>query len=369
MVQKWMKWVPALVVPVLVASAAVAVPLAANAAVSLPDKTPAEVLAMAAQARVNAFSGTVEQTSDLGLPQLPSTGGGSNSAASSAIDLLSGTHTARVYVDGRTNLRVQVLDKLAERDVIRHGTDLWAYDSKGKKVVHSVLPNSSSRPPASSAGDVLTPDELAKKFLASIDSSTKVAVASDLRVAARTAYDLVLTPKASESLLGSVSVAVDSKTGLPLRVQLTARGSDNAVFSVAFSSISFTKPDARLFAFTPPVGSSVTEKALPTKHLGSVKRHSDLAKPGEIPNQAAPNQAVPKRKVIGSGWDAVLALPAGTKTSSLTSSPLYNKLTSSVSGGRVFHTALVNVLVTNDGRIFAGSVPIDRLTSVASSSR
>lgn len=364
MVQKWMKWMPAVVVPVLVASAAVAVPFAANAAVSLPDKTPTEVLAMVEHSKVSALSGTIEQNSDLGLPQLPSTGAGSDSTASSALDLLTGSHKARVYIDGPANVRMQVLDKLAERDLIRHGSDLWSYDSNGKKVVHSVLPNASSPTSSPTAGALLTPNELAKKFLTSIDSSTKVSVASDTRVAGRTAYDLVLKPKSSGSLLGSVSVAVDSKSGLPLRVQLTARGASDPAFSVAFSSISFGKPDSKLFSFTPPAGSTVTEKALPTKDLGSVKKRPDLAKPG-----VTPNQTVPKPTVIGSGWDSILSVPASAKASSLTSSPLFSKLTTSVSGGRVFHTALVNVFVANDGRVFAGSVSIDRLTSVASSSR
>ncbi len=42
----------------------------ANAAVDLPDLTPEELLEFAAASDVDALSGTIEQTSELGLPDL-----------------------------------------------------------------------------------------------------------------------------------------------------------------------------------------------------------------------------------------------------------------------------------------------------------
>ena len=40
---------------------------------------------------------------------------------------------------------------------------------------------------------------------------------------------------------------------------------------------------------------------------------------------------------------------------------MFAQATTAVPGGRLLHTALVNVLVTSDGRVFAGSVPLERL--------
>ncbi|MBC7441157.1 LolA family protein [Lacisediminihabitans sp. H27-G8] len=345
MSRTWLKWMPAVAVPVLIASAAVAVPLSANAAVNLPTKTPAQVLALAAGEKVTSLSGTISQTSSLGLPQLPTTG--ADASAGSALELLTGSHTARVFIDGSTKQRVQVLDSMAERDLVRSGSDVWLYDSKKRTAVHSTL----TAPAAKSTTQdyVATPDQLAAKLLASVDSSTSVSLGSDLRVAGRTAYDLVLTPKASGTLVGSVSIAVDSETGLPLSVDVFARSQKTPAFSVGFSTLDLSAPAASLFAFTPPAGAKVTEKAPKAETARPSTPTSDAAKP----------------TVTGTGWDSIVALPAGKDTASATSSPLFGKLTTAVAGGHLFHTSLVNVLLTDDGRVFAGSVPVAKLQAAA----
>ena len=346
MKRTWLKWMPAIAVPVLIASAAVAVPFSANAAVSLPSKTPAMVLALAAGEKVTALSATVKQTSSLGLPEVPTTG--TDAAAGSAIELLTGSHTARIFVDGSSKQRVQMLDSMAERDLVRNGSDLWLYDSKKKTAVHSTL---SARKAMSlqTEGSIPTPDQLAAKLLASVDSTTTISLGSNLRVADRTAYNLVLTPKAGDTLVGSVSIAVDSKTGLPLSVDVFARSQKSPAFHVGFSKLDLGAPDASLFSFAPPAGATVTEKA----------PKADAMRPTVPPTDAA------KPTLSGTGWDAIVAIPAGKSTSSVTSSPLFGKLTTNVTGGRLFRTSLVNVLMTDDGRIFAGSVPLAKLQAAA----
>jgi hypothetical protein len=44
---------------------------------------------------------------------------------------------------------------------------------------------------------------------------------------------------------------------------------------------------------------------------------------------------------------------------------LYSQATTAVSGGRVLSTSLVSVLLTDDGRVFAGAVPASALQSAA----
>jgi outer membrane lipoprotein-sorting protein len=342
MKRPWLKWMPAIAVPVLIASAAVAVPLSANAAVSLPQKTAAQVLALAAGEKVTALSATISQTSSLGLPELPTAG--TDASAGSAIELLTGSHTARIFMDGSTKQRVQVLDTMAERDLVRNGSDLWLYDSKKKTAVHSTL-TASTAMPLQTEGSILTPDQLASKLLASVDSTTTVSLGSNLRVADRTAYQLVLTPKGGGTLVGSVSIVVDSETGLPLSVDVFARSQDVPAFHVGFSKLDLGTPDASLFAFAPPAGATVTEKTPKA--------------------DAAPPTDAAKPTVSGTGWDAIVAIPAGKNTASATSSPLFGKLTTTVQGGRLFRTSLVNVLMTDDGRVFVGSVPVAKLQAAA----
>ncbi|RFA13545.1 hypothetical protein B7R22_12840 [Subtercola boreus] len=377
----WKRWIPAAVAGVVVAGAAVAVPLSAGATSGLPEKSPQEVLALVAGSTVTAFSGTVEQTSDLGLPTLPSgTGSGSGSAstsgaastsdasgsdgsagtaaaASSALDLLTGTHTARVYVDGTTgsgNLRVQVLDRLAERDVIKQGDTLWLYDSGKQTAVHAT-PTATPDAVPTGPEQTATPQQLAEKFLEAAGSTTDVSVGGDVTVAGRSAYDLVLTPQSGSTLIGAVSIAVDSETGLPLRVEVTAAGASNPAFSSSFTSLDLSTPSADLFSFTPPAGTTVTEKAVEKPSAAS----GGATEPSHSESDA------PKPVMTGSGWSSIVELPAGSESSALTSSPLLAQLTTPVSGGHLLSTTLLNVFVADDGRMFAGSVSAEALEAAA----
>jgi len=356
MTRVWLRWVPAAAASAVIAAGALALPLQAGAAVNLPDKTPQEVLAMIGDSTVDTLSGTVEQTSRLGLPDLSMGGSTAGDQAASALELLTGTHTARVYLDGPGRARVQVMDRLAERDLIVNGTDVWLYDSKENEATHLALPADAGSPDAPTPGNTRTPAELADKLLAELDPSTRVSVVDDTEVAGRTAYDLVLTPRSSDTLVGSVSIAVDSETGLPLRVEVQARGETETetepAFELAFTKLSLETPDAALFAFEPPAGASVKEQALPEPpsagHGPKDTRHSDF--PGSV---------------SGTGWETVVELPAGSVPAEVTASPLYAQATEAVSGGRLLRTALVNVLITDDGRVFAGSVPAERLPAAA----
>src|SRR4051812_35391057 len=132
MARSWTRWVPVAVVPAAVA--AVLAASEAGAAADLPDKSPQQVLALMAQRDDEPFSGTFRQTSDLGLPALPqgtSTGTGAGGLTpAELLDVLTGSHTGRVYVGGPDTARLQVMDSLAERDAVRNGRDVWLYDSR-----------------------------------------------------------------------------------------------------------------------------------------------------------------------------------------------------------------------------------------------
>lgn len=350
MTRVWLRWVPAAAASAVIAAGALAVPLQAGAAVNLPDKTPQEVLAMIGESTVDTLSGTLEQTSRLGLPDLSMGGSAAGDDAASALELLTGTHTARVYLDGPGQARVQVLDRLAERDLIINGTDVWVYGSRDNEAIHLTLPAGAASRHAPTPGTAQTPAQLADTILAELDPSTEVSVDDDTEVAGRTAYDLVLTPRSDGTLVGSVSIAVDSETGLPLRVEVQARGETEPAFELAFTALSLAEPDAALFDFQPPAGADVREQALPDH--GSSQPGAE--QPGGFPGT-----------VSGAGWETVLELPAGSVPADLTASPLYAQATESVDGGRLLSSSLVNVLIADDGRVFTGSVPASRLQAAA----
>lgn len=358
----WTRWLPAAAVP-----AAVAVAVLAGGASAVPPpspSTPAQVLALVAGHTARQFSGTMEEKADFGLPSIPSQalGPASNSSslgsAATVLELLTTPHTARVYADGPTKLRVQVMDQLAERDAVRNGSDAWTYDSKTNTATHASLPSgeSSGRGSAPSTATpsvpALTPDQLAQRFLTEAGPSTNITLGPTTTVADHTAYTLVLTPKTSGTLVASVQIAVESQTGLPLSVDVYAKGQSDPAFHTAFQKLDLHAPDASVFAFTPPTGATVKQQALPTPKAGS----NETAKPA----QPRPSQAAGAKS-----WDSVVVIPANKVPPGFTDSALVKQLASPVADGKLLSSSLVNVLITNDGRVIAGAVPAATLMAAA----
>lgn len=393
--RNWPRWLPALAAPVVIAAAALAGTLPANAGDPLPQKTPAEVLALATTHHTLAFSGTIEQSSDLGLPALPSAGPSSDPAsaggAASVVEFLSGQHTARVYMDGTTKARIQVVDRLAERDVIRRDSDVWFYSSKDNSAAHLTLPAHASdlplgapqaqgadpaapAPTASPAESMMPmPEDLARHLLEKVDPTTAVTVGNNVEVAGRAAYNLLLEPRSEATLVGQVAIAVDGETGMPLAVQVTARGAGTPAFRLGFTALSLDTPDDSLFTFSPPPGSTVKELQVPDSGQRTYEGHiSGDHTPGanNFGDHAGAGKGSGHPSVTGQGWETILRLPAAAAgvpaAKSFMEDPLLAQAGVVVPGGRLVSTALLNVLITDDGRIFAGMVPPDRLQAAAS---
>jgi outer membrane lipoprotein-sorting protein len=378
------RWLPAVAVPAVIAAGVLAGTIPARAGDPLPEKSPAEVLALLSGHKDHSFSGTIEQTIDLGLPELPATGPAQGPASAgggaSAAELLTGGHTARVYMDGKTKVRIQVVDRLAERDVVRRDNDVWFYSSKDNSAAHLTLPSfagdlplpvppAPDQPAAPDQAPAPSPVDIAGRLLEEIEPSTAVTVGDDVTVAGRAAYNLLLEPRTDGTLVGSAAIAVDGETGLPLSVQVTARGATSPSLSAAFTSLSLEAPDDALFTFVPPPGSTVEE----LQPRDAPPWPTTFREPGTVidpEHLAAIHTHPPLPSVTGKGWETVVEIPAaaagGTLPDALLRDPLLSQAAVAVPGGRLLSTTLVNVLVTDDGRLFAGMVPADTLQAAAS---
>ena len=135
------RWILPVAVVGVIGATALTVNQTANADSGLPSRTPAQLLADVRSAKVSSLSGTVVQTSDLGLPELPGLGGpgGPASTSSSLTSLISGTHTWRVWLDGPTRQRLALIGSNGESDVIHDGSDVWMWSSADKSAVHHKL--------------------------------------------------------------------------------------------------------------------------------------------------------------------------------------------------------------------------------------
>ncbi|MFI2562778.1 DUF2092 domain-containing protein [Paenarthrobacter sp. NPDC018779] len=359
------RWLPALLVPLVLIAGILVGSIQAGAAPSLPSKTAQDLMVMIANSNVRSLSGTVSQEANLGLPDLSGTGGGPG--AGSPLEFLTGTHTARVYLDAPGKARLQILDQLAERDIVVNASDAWYYNSTDNSVVHMALPprpGTGSMPSEIPRPRAATPEALAARFLAAVDSTTDVAVGQSATVAARSAYSLTLTPRSEGTLVESVSLSVDAETGLPLGVTVRAKGQAEPAYSLAYTDLNLATPDASLFTFTPPAGASVTEKAFPATPALPVPAVPAPEKTVPAPTPANPSSHA-RPAVTGKGWDAIATLPAGSAPAELTSNPQLSQLLQPVSGGRALTTSLASVLILDDGRVLAGMVPLDRLESAA----
>jgi len=228
---------------------------AAQASPNLPAKTPAQLLAsLGSDAKVPPLTGTVVETASLGLPQLPQL-----SNTSSTLSLLTGSHTVKVYYQDESHFRLAVPQLASETDVIADGTKLWLWQSTSDSVTEFTAPagGAMSEQSAAAQAPVLTPQQAANQVLAKVGATTLVSVQDNVMVAGDPAYQLVLAPKDDRSLVGKVVIAVDGKYGVPLRVQLYAKGASSPAFQVGYTALQFVAPDPANFAFTPPPGAKV----------------------------------------------------------------------------------------------------------------
>ncbi len=373
---------PVSVIAIVAAGAAIA-PSIASAAPALPQISAQNLLAKAMQSKVDAFSGTVSLTTNLGLPALPDISGRAN-----PLSLLSGTHTLQVAADGPQKQRIALLDTMTEYDVIHNGKDLWLYDSQQNSVSHAVsqgtgtVHDHSGKAGDKTGADVpLTPQQVAQQLLSAVSPTTNIVVDQTLSVAHRDAYVLVVTPKEKGSLIGKVEVAIDAQNGAPLQVAVYPTGSNTAAFKIGFTSVSFSAPPASRFNFTPPKGSTVT----PLTGNGA------QTKSGMLPSGASLDP-----QVLGQDWLSVVELH-GVNLNQLRSAAssaegqdnggrnnatgLFNGDMSSYldallgagtnvsvgfGSGKLYTTNFLSVLITNDGRLFVGSVTPSVLESTAS---
>jgi len=404
------RWLVPVTVATVVAGGAMINSAAAGSTPVLPVRTAQQVLEAVAGSNVTALSGTVVTNADLGLPALSQLAGGSGGSGAPTTDVqglitrfLTGANTLRVWADGPTRQRAQLLDAFDELNVVRNGDEVWTYASRQNTAQHGVLPQHKTQPPGTTASGTtasgakpsgvlpsgaqdLTPAQLAQQALTAVGPTTEVTLGTPELVAGRPAYALTLTPRSTATLVDHVVIAVDAAKSVPLQVQVFARGNTKAAIESGFTAVDFSTPSAAEFTFTPPKGATVTQLGADTSaHPGSSASGSsapDSGAPGSQTPSSKPSGTAAKPTVTGAGWTSIVDLPSsGTFTGLNSPGPgtaaergsatgrsaidLLGQLTTPVTGGRAITSSLLSVLITDDGRVFAGSVPVQALVDAA----
>ncbi|MBC3842823.1 DUF2092 domain-containing protein [Streptacidiphilus sp. 4-A2] len=371
----------------VVAVGVIAVPVFA-ASSGLPSVTAQQLLAKVLSPHPQAFSGTVQSTVDLGLPsalvgELPSAlsgaaGSGSSSAlpwsapagrsadgsspvtAASAAPvtkelgtLLSGTHSFRIAADGPTREALSSADPGPGFAAVRNGGSAWIYDAGSASAVHFTGLGADS-PAGQAPAGALDPSQAAAEVLKALGSSTTVSVSGQSKVAGQSVYELSVRPKGSGSTVGEVRIAVDAANGLPLDVRVLPADGSDPILDLGFSTVSFATPAASAFDFAPPSGTKVVQQAVPAD---STQR----------PKAGRPEAGTSGVTVSGSGWETVWTIRPTTQGGHGISGELgaVKELGKPVAGGTLVSTKLVNVLVSDNGTVYAGAVTPSVLEAAA----
>lgn len=328
---------------------ATTIPAGADEDPVLPEISAEDLVASVMEAEPPAFSGTAELENDLGLTMMP---------GAEVLDF----ETARVFHDGDEGARVQVERSGSELTLVKNAAEAWAYDSQENSATHFTW-DEADEALQDERARVTDPSQGAAELIDLLRPTSEIAVDGTARVADRDAYELVLSPKPSEkTLLREVTVAVDSETRIPLRIEISANGTSDPVLSLGFVEFDTGEQDADLFAFTPPSGAEVT-----TPQEGDLPEGD-----GEGEHDAELDELAQSMTVVGDGWDTVFVgeAPADGPTESMQDvtpqeqealDGMLGNFASRVSGefGSGWHMefAVGGAVITDDGQIAVGAVP------------
>jgi len=341
----------------------------AQAAPDLPPKTPAQLLAdIASTQKIPALTGTVVETTSLGLPALPQTGNPTSIAS-----LVTGSHTIKVYWQDARHFRLALPQTMSETDVIRNGTTLWTWESASNTASKFSLAGdgkpSDAKPKAQLPPlTALTPQQAANDALRAVGKTTVVSVDSAVTVAGRAAYELVLAPKDSRSTIGSIRVAIDGTTGVPLRVQVFAKGAGSPAFQVAYDDISYVAPSAANFTFTPPSGSTFDDTTKPQAGHSATKEPASNGTTGTYGSGWLTVAEVPQ-SLLSTARTTPAQSPAGASAGSPSTGAFGADSQAAISAflgagktvsgswgtGQLIHTSLLNVLIVGN-EMYLGAV-------------
>jgi hypothetical protein len=249
------------------------------------------------------ISGSVTTTLDLGLPDLPAAVGG---GPAGAVTTILGDQRWRVWrsPDG---IRVAHLLPAREQDLVVSPGGAWWWDSADMTAIRLPFPppggdtgHDPVAAPVAGSSFPTDPAALARAMIEGLQPCASLSVQGTTSVAGRSAYILALTPLTAESRVGSVEIAIDAGTRLPLRVQVLSRGSGDPAIDAGYTSVSFDPIDAAMFRFSPPPGATV--------HDGADLAKEDTAAAGSGQTVSSEPPAVTDVRTFGDCLGVVVAL-------------------------------------------------------------
>jgi outer membrane lipoprotein-sorting protein len=326
--------------------------------VSAPEISPDRLLARAAGSEDVAYSGVVESSAHMGLPDFR--------RAERLAQLLGEKHRLRVWYVGPTSWRVDEITSIGERDTYLDGTGLWLWDS-GRESVTRVKGTPAVRflRPAD-----LLPSELGRRVALAADA-TEIEDLPARRVAGVACPGLRIVPRSDASTIGRVDMWVHPNSGLPLAVEIVPRGTSEPLISSQFLDLELGAPSEKIVGFDFPEGASFSFTTA-SDFAQAVERYSPFVLPNEIGGLRRRSSVAGAAATFGDGFELVAALVLSERYSPFTPDELARVQTASGSWGtgHIVETPLFNALTFRRGGIrfiLGGTVTTDFLDAAARS--
>jgi hypothetical protein len=196
-----------------------------------------------------AFTGYAQAAGHLALPV--------GEQLTDVADLLSDRTTMRAWYRGADDWRVDVVTPTGETDVHADADGTWTWD-----YVHATATRTAPTPLALPTAPDLLPSALGRRLLSEATEAETSRLGAE-RVAGRDALGLRVLPAEEASSVAEVDVWVDAVSGVPLRVQVFARGAAGPdaqpALDTGFLSLELETAPADVTAFAVPPGADVRE--------------------------------------------------------------------------------------------------------------
>ncbi|WP_236791113.1 hypothetical protein [Amycolatopsis sp. GM8] len=258
----------------------------------------AQLRALVLGSETRPYQGYAHSTGSLALPELP------NLADVSA--LFTTTTSTHTWYAGPDRYRVAVLSAAGEHDIYRlpEGEYTWDY---GTNTLTELTGQSTVRLPRASD---LVPPELARWILRSAPADP-VTTLPARRVAGIAASGLRLVPADPDTTIGQADIWADPGTGLPVRVEVTARGQNAPGLVAEFEDVDQTAPVVTAPKPAPGSGFTVTNAPDISDALGALGRVRLPATLGGRPVRTTNFGGVQGAALYGSGLATfvVVAVP------------------------------------------------------------
>lgn len=339
----------------VVAALLVGVPAAIAARPGDARADPEQLRDLVAASADRPWTGYAEARAALGLPRI--------AQLADVTTLLSGVTRMRGWYAAPDRSRVDVLSAVGERDryTTPRGQAVWDY---GAELLTIVARDPQVRLPRP---EDLLPPELARRLLAGTTAADPATELPSRRVAGVDAAGVRVTVADPGTTVGALDVWADPATGLPVAVEVRAKGVSDPLITTAFGELTQGPPDPAALEPRRGPGAGVTRS--PTSDLfGVLGRGDGSSLPASLAGRerVRPERGFPALGRYGTTLGQLIAVPlppdlAGTLLAGIDRAGAGRTLT--VEGqGSALETPLLTLAVvrSEDGAqawVLAGLVP------------